>query len=199
MTQIIAERLRKPLWRTDGLFKLFAPHVYRKMMKNIVDMQEFTKSVIEKRRETLESLIQEKEHVEELKKSAEDDVETIGSKKHMALLDILLRATVDGKPLSNEDIREEVETFMFEGHDTTTSGTSFALYVISRYPQVQEKLIAEIKEVIGEGNTPVTYRQLQNLRYMDCVIKESMRLYPPVPIMGRYFEEDTDLSKTYFH
>lgn len=150
---------------------------------------------IEKRRATLENLIKTKA----LNPQFKDEDFDIGAKKHMALLDLLLQASVDGKPLSNEDIREEVETFMFEGHDTTTSGTSFALYVISRHPEVQEKLFSEIREVIGDDKTLApSYTQLQNLHYLECVIKESMRLYPPVPIIGRYFKEDTDLSKFFY-
>lgn len=157
-------------------------------------MQNFTKDVIEKRRSALESKLQSASNQEDVKNTTEDD--SVGRKKRMALLDLLLQATVDGKPLTNEDIREEVETFMFEGHDTTTSGTSFALYVIARHPEVQEKLFNEIREVIGDDKQQkVSYRQLQDLRYMECVIKESMRLYPPVPIIGRYFKEDTDLSE----
>ncbi|XP_075157453.1 cytochrome P450 4d2-like [Haematobia irritans] len=194
VTQIISQRLRTPLWRTDGLFKIFAPFVYRRMMKNIEEMQGFTKSVIEKRRQKLETLIKENQ---EATKGENDngDVEKIGSKKVMALLDLLLRASVDGQPLSNEDIREEVETFMFEGHDTTTSGTSFSLYLISRHPEVQKRIMEEISEVIGDDITTMpSYKQLQGLRYMECVIKESMRLYPSVPIIGRYFAEDTELN-----
>lgn len=156
-------------------------------------MQNFTKDVIEKRRSALENKLKLSTNQEDIKDISEDDF--LGHKKRMALLDLLLQATVDGKPLTNEDIREEVETFMFEGHDTTTSGTSFALYVISRHPEVQEKLFNEIREVIGDDKEQkVSLRQLQDLRYLECVIKESMRLYPPVPIIGRYFKEDTDLS-----
>lgn len=113
----------------------------------------------------------------------------------MALLDVLLQATVEGKPLSNEDICEEVETFMFEGHDTTTSGISFALFLISRHPEVQQKLFEEIRHVMGDDKeSQVSHRELQELKYMECVLKESMRMYPPVPIIGRYFSEDWELS-----
>lgn len=153
-------------------------------------MQKFTKEVIVERRE---SLLQSTnvEKTKDIENNAENE-----SKKHLALLDLLLQATVDGQSLTDEDIREEVETFMFEGHDTTTSGISFTLYLISRYPKVQEKLFAEIREVIGDNKTHApTYAQLQNLHYMECVIKESLRLYPPVPIIGRYLNRDADLSK----
>ena len=114
----------------------------------------------------------------------------------MALLDVLLQSTVNGNALSNEDIREEVDTFMFEGHDTTTSGISFALYLIARHKEVQKKLVEEINEVIGtEKDKPVTYRELQDLKYMECVIKEAQRLYPSVPVIGREITQDTQVGK----
>nr|AID61457.1 cytochrome P450 [Calliphora stygia] len=84
---------------------------------------------------------------------------------------------------------------MFEGHDTTTSGISFALYLIARHPQVQEKLVEEIKQVLGtDKHKPVTYRELQDLKYMECVIKESQRLYPSVPAIGREITEDITIG-----
>lgn len=114
----------------------------------------------------------------------------------MALLDVLLQSTVNGNPLTNEDIREEVDTFMFEGHDTTTSGISFALYLIARHADVQKKLVEEIKQVMGaDKNKPVTYRDLQDLKYLECVIKESQRLYPSVPAIGREITEDIQVGK----
>lgn len=114
----------------------------------------------------------------------------------MALLDVLLQSTVNGAPLTNEDIREEVDTFMFEGHDTTTSGIAFALYLIARHPVVQEKLFEEITHVLGtDRNKAVTYRDLQELKYMELVIKETLRLYPSVPVIGRQIMEDTVVGK----
>lgn len=122
--------------------------------------------------------------------------EVLGSKQRMALLDVLLQSTINGAALSNEDIREEVDTFMFEGHDTTTSGISFALYLISRHPAVQTKLVQEITQVLGTDKTkPVSYRELQDLKYLECVIKETLRLYPSVPAIGREIREDIVLGK----
>lgn len=84
---------------------------------------------------------------------------------------------------------------MFEGHDTTTSAMSFTLYCLSRHPEVQNRAFQEICAVIGtDKNKPVTYRDLQDLKYLECVIKESMRLYPSVPIIGRKMIEDTKIG-----
>lgn len=118
----------------------------------------------------------------------------------MALLDILLSSTVDEQPLSNADIREEVDTFMFEGHDTTKSAIGFTLHCISRHPEVQEKLFAEICEVIGKevGSCELSYRQLMDLKYMELVIKESLRMYPPVPFIGRQITDDCIISMFFF-
>ena len=117
----------------------------------------------------------------------------------MAFLDVLLQSTVDGKTLTNEDIREEVDTFMFEGHDTTTSGISHTLYLLARHPEVQQKVFEEILEVVGsDKDKPITMRELQDLKYLDVVIKESLRLYPPVPMIGRYTEQDIELGENLF-
>ncbi|CAG9827257.1 unnamed protein product [Diabrotica balteata] len=73
------------------------------------------------------------------KDSAVDNNTNIGIKKKLAFLDLLLNCTVDGKPLSRTDIREEVDTFMFEGHDTTSSAISFAIFSLANNPEVQVK------------------------------------------------------------
>ena len=113
----------------------------------------------------------------------------------MAFLDVLLQATIDGKPLSQEDIREEVDTFMFEGHDTTTSGISYCLYLLARHAKVQQRAFNEVIEVLGEDREkPVSMRDLQDLKYLEAVIKESLRMFPPVPMIGRQITEDTKIG-----
>lgn len=119
-----------------------------------------------------------------------------GIKKRTALLDILLDSTVDGVKLSNKDIQEETDNFMFAGHDTTTSAINFLLYNLAKHQDVQQKVYEEIKEVLGtDPLDSYTVNDLSNFKYFELVLKESLRIYSPVPIIGRYLREDVEISK----
>ena len=148
-------------------------------------LHEFTDSVIIARRDEL------------LKKETypKENVDT-ESTRRLALLDVLLQSTIDDKPLSNREIREEVDTFMFAGQDTTSSGMSFCLYNLAKYPEVQQKVYTEVKNVIGcDVDKPVTVQHLKDLNYLELVFKETLRMYPPAPLFGRETQEDAIISE----
>uniref|UniRef100_A0A3Q2Y412 aromatase n=1 Tax=Hippocampus comes TaxID=109280 RepID=A0A3Q2Y412_HIPCM len=86
--------------------------------------------------------------------------------------------------LSDEDIRAEVDTFMFEGHDTTASGISFILHTLACHPEHQNKCREEIAQVLN-GKDTLEWEDLSKLPYTTMCIKESLRLFPPVPGMAR--------------
>lgn len=178
----VSERFLTPWQRIEFLFDLTSTK--RKQDRCAQVMHEFTNKIITERRAKLSQ-----EKSENLENLDDDDV---GLKKKMCLLDVLLQSTVDGKPLTNDDIQEEVDTFTFAGHDTTTNTICFTLFTISKFPEVQRKLNEEIQQVIGEGD--VTFRKINELKYLDLVVKETMRLYPPVPIIARRLHEEVDFG-----
>lgn len=103
------------------------------------------------------------------------------------MLDTLLLAE-SNKKIDGAGIQEEVDTFVFEGFDTTMTAITFILFAIANHENVQQKLYDEIKAHEGDQN-------YSNLTYMDAVIKEALRLYPPVPFIGRVLGEDTVIGK----
>ncbi|XP_078657954.1 cytochrome P450 4F4-like [Branchiostoma floridae x Branchiostoma belcheri] len=106
-------------------------------------------------------------------------------KKYLDFLDILLKTKdEDGNGLSDAEIRDEVDTFMFEGHDTTASGLSWTLYNLARHPEYQERCRQEANSVL-EGRSEVTSPDLPKLSYITMCIKESLRLHTTVPGVGR--------------
>ncbi|KAI2474216.1 hypothetical protein C4B38_000284 [Diabrotica virgifera virgifera] len=122
-----------------------------------------------------------------------DNNTSIGIRKKLAFLDLLLNCTVDGQPLSKTDIREEVDTFMFEGHDTTSSSISFAMFAMANNPEAQQKAFMEQKEMFGDlKDAKPTISQLHDMKYLELVIKETLRLYPSVPVLGRKLTEDME-------
>lgn len=73
---------------------------------------------------------------------------------------------------------------MFEGHDTTATAVTWAMHVFGCYPDVQQKVYDEIREVCGDA-TDLTVEHLSRLKYLECCLKEILRLYPSVPLITR--------------
>ncbi len=92
----------------------------------------------------------------------------------------LLDVTDDeGHHLTDEQIRDEVVTLLLAGHETTAVSLSLTMYLLGKHPEVESKLVAELDDVLG--GRPPTMEDLSELTYTEQVVKESMRLYPPVP------------------
>uniref|UniRef100_A0AAV2LF52 Cytochrome P-450AROM n=1 Tax=Knipowitschia caucasica TaxID=637954 RepID=A0AAV2LF52_KNICA len=124
----------------------------------------------------------------------ESDSDTDG-KKRRAFLDMLLKATdEEGNSMSHQDIQEEVDTFMFEGHDTTAAAMNWALHLLGSHPEVQQKVHQELDQVFGTSERPINTEDLKKLKYLECVIKEGLRLYPSVPFFARTICQDTTIK-----
>lgn len=99
-------------------------------------------------------------------------------KERPVFLDLLLQSEMDGQPLPNEDIRSETMTFMFAGHETTASTLGFFLYCMAKYQDVQKKVYEEIQENVSTFGAELTVKNLNAYKYLDCVFKETLRLFP---------------------
>uniref|UniRef100_A0A8W7NZQ3 Cytochrome P450 n=1 Tax=Anopheles coluzzii TaxID=1518534 RepID=A0A8W7NZQ3_ANOCL len=121
--------------------------------------------------------------------------EELGRKKRLAFLDLLIEASQDGTVLSHEDIREEVDTFMFEGHDTTSAAISWILLLLGTEPTIQDRIVEEIDQIMGGDRERFpTMQELNEMKYLEACIKEGLRLYPSVPLIARRLTEDVDID-----
>ena len=98
----------------------------------------------------------------------------------------------DGSGMSDKQIRDEVMTFFLAGHETTALALSWALYLLSRNPDAEQKLHEELDRVLGGRAAELP--DLPSLIWTDCVIKEAMRLYPPAWAMGRCALKEFELG-----
>ena len=96
-----------------------------------------------------------------------------------------------------EDILEEANVFIFEGHDTTASAVSWTLFLLSQQPEHMAKCYKEIREVFDndDGDEYVTQQQINRLVYFSMCIKESLRMKSPVPKIGRHLQNDVVIGK----
>ncbi|XP_072938483.1 cytochrome P450 4C1-like [Epargyreus clarus] len=123
--------------------------------------------------------------------SVEDD--SIGGKRRLALLDLLLESESKGE-IDLEGIREEVNTFMFEGHDTTAMALTFGLMLLADHEEVQERIFEECTTIFGDSKRTPGLTDQAEMKYLEAVIKEILRLYPSVPFVGRELTEDLTLE-----
>jgi len=89
----------------------------------------------------------------------------------------------DGKPLSRAAIRNEASVIFMAGHETTANTLAWAWFLLSQAPDVRARLHAELDTVLA-GRDP-GFDDIARLPYTRAVIEETLRLYPPVPILGR--------------
>src|SRR5207302_6106380 len=107
------------------------------------------------------------------------------------LLSRLLAAEEDGAGMSDQQIRDEAITIFLAGHETTAVALSWTFYLLSRHPEVEGKLHAELDEVLGDREP--TVEDLPRLDYTRKVLSESMRLFPPAWMIGRQAIADLEL------
>ncbi|XP_063795678.1 cytochrome P450 4B1-like [Pseudophryne corroboree] len=168
ISYLVDHRFRNFIYHNDLIYYL-SPHGLR-FRRALKIAHDHTDRVIKQRKEALKS---------------ERELDKIRQKRHLDFLDILL-CTKDenGTHLSDKEMRSEVDAFMFAGHHTTASAISWIIYCMSKYPEYQERCYEEIREVLGDRDT-VEWEDLGKMTYTATFIKETLRLYPPVPGVAR--------------
>jgi cytochrome P450 len=89
----------------------------------------------------------------------------------------------EGVGMTDRQLHDEIMTLFLAGHETTANVLSWTWLLLGQNPEVERKLIEELARVLG-GRVP-TPADLAQLIYTDMVLRESMRLYPPVWVIGR--------------
>ncbi|XP_066583498.1 cytochrome P450 4g15-like [Prorops nasuta] len=210
MCNIIHRRTYDIRFRPDTFFKFTE---YAKQQEQFLDIiHGLTKRVIKRKKEEFSSEIANRDIVggdSEVKLNKEeegegkttrlhyvrddlDDIEDndIGEKKRLAFLDMMLELSRNGENLTDEEIKEEVDTIMFEGHDTTAAGSSFVLCILGVHQDIQARVYEELREIFQNTDRPCTYQDTLEMKYLERVILETLRLFPPVPAIARKLNQD---------
>ncbi|XP_054270012.1 cytochrome P450 4C1-like isoform X2 [Macrosteles quadrilineatus] len=184
VNELITYREYRPWLYPDSVY--YRTAAGKRYMQCLQKLHSFTENVIRER----------KEHRKNGQQKIKDDKmneDIPGYKRRLALLDLLLETCETmTHPLTDLEIREEVDTFMFEGHDTTAMAIVWTLYLLGKHPDIQEKVAEELDHVLEGTERSFTYDDLSNMKYLERVIKEAQRLYPSVPMIARWLDEDLE-------
>jgi len=114
--------------------------------------------------------------------------------ERMDILSLLTSARdEDGSRLGDSEVRDQLMTLMFAGHDTSTSTVTFLLYELARSPRALSELVAELDGALG-GEPPGAEALHRDLPYLEMVVDETLRLYPPAWIGPRRATADFEFS-----
>ncbi|KAF7967394.1 hypothetical protein HWV62_34447 [Athelia sp. TMB] len=109
------------------------------------------------------------------------------------IMSLLVRARMadkgEGYQMSDGAMMDQVLTFLGAGHETTASGLAWTLWLLAKSPEAQDKLRAEVAPILADEPHP-SYRTLKDMQWLDCVVMESLRLMPPVPMTLRIANKD---------
>ncbi|KAL0901439.1 hypothetical protein ABMA27_006696 [Loxostege sticticalis] len=185
--KLLVQRVTRIYLHSDFLFKYSS---IGKIQEKCLDtVHSLTRKVIRERKEYVEK------NGFDIYDDEEDDSIFLNKKrKKTAMLDLMILAQKDNQ-IDDDGIQEEVDTFMFEGHDTTAAGLTYCLMLLANHIHIQNKIYEELQEVFGDSDRTATMEDLTKLRYLECCIKESLRLYPPVPFISRTLTEDVRLGE----
>lgn len=99
-----------------------------------------------------------------------------------------------GISLNDQEISCNAIVFLLAGFETTAAALTFTSYLLSKNPKVQEKLYDEIISIMPNPDEDVTYERVADLKYLDQVLSESLRVFPPVSEFGREVSEEIEVG-----
>nr|QFR37025.1 cytochrome P450 4G189 [Forficula auricularia] len=205
MSNILHTRHINPFLRLNWVFNL--TKTSKEQVKLLETIHGVTNKIIENKKKDFDSgqkryitssSTKEEDSALSANKGLKDDLDAhdddIGQKKRLAFLDYLLESRDNGNNFTEDEIREEVNTIMFEGHDTTAAGSSFFLSVMGVHPEIQDKIYEELDAIFGDSDRDCTFQDTLEMKYLERCLLESLRMYPPVPLIAREIKKDVRLA-----
>lgn len=117
-------------------------------------------------------------------------------KKPQIFIDQLLTIPLpDGKPFSHKEISDHIYTMIAAGNETSATQAAHTLMYLAMHPEIQEKAVKEIKELLPTPESKITSEVMKNMVYMERIIKESQRLAPVAAVYGRKTIADLQLDQ----
>nr|XP_022920514.1 probable cytochrome P450 4d14 [Onthophagus taurus] len=152
----------------------------------------FTKNFWLERKCIKKILHHTKNIIEDKKKEIKEES---NKRERPILVDILMKQKQTDKNVTYDFIAKQLNLMVAAGFDTSGSAICFALYNLAIFPEIQKKAYEELHSILGDDiNQFITHQHVKEMKYLDLVIKESMRIKTTVPFFLRHLQEDVDFE-----
>ncbi|XP_055540776.1 probable cytochrome P450 313a4 isoform X2 [Wyeomyia smithii] len=183
LLSLMSQRWFKVAFHNDWLYALTP--MYRKTQRLRSDIQEIIEPIITEKRDFLR---QQKQFMDISEKEFD--------RKPMIFVDQLLKMERDGQEITIPEIQCHIYTIIAAGNETSALQTSYIFLMLAMFSDVQQKVYEEITNIYSKsGRQQLSYEALQQQHYLELVIKETMRLFPVAPIIGREAIEPVRLGE----
>ncbi|KAL0840728.1 hypothetical protein ABMA28_015916 [Loxostege sticticalis] len=164
--QILGARILQPWLHSNFIFK--CTNYYTRSVEHVGVITDFVSKIITSKRAALKQNNNEQ-----------------SANEMRSFLELLIESSGGDKGYTDVELLEESLVMLVAGTDTSAVGASFTAVMLSQHTDVQDKVYKELQEVFGDSDRPITAEDLPRLKYLEAVVKETLRLYPPVPITAR--------------
>ncbi|XP_024946520.1 probable cytochrome P450 4aa1 isoform X2 [Cephus cinctus] len=115
--------------------------------------------------------------------------------KKISLLEFMVEISGKHPEFTDEDIINECCTFMLAGQDSVGTATAMTLFLLANHQDWQRNCFEELEEIFGKDERSPTMKDFRDMKCLEMCIKETLRLFPPVPFFARTLGEDVVLGK----
>ncbi|XP_031339691.1 probable cytochrome P450 4aa1 isoform X1 [Photinus pyralis] len=162
----IISRFQRPLYLIENLYRFSS--LSNNETQQQTSFKEFAREILDKRRRSENNL-------------------------EWCLLDHLIRVANTTGEFTDEDIVDQICTFMLSGQDTIAGAVTFTLYNLAKHPETQQKVVEELETVFNKHSF-ISLRSLNEMVYLQQCINESLRLFPSIPLISKKLVEDVQLE-----
>lgn len=174
-------RLKRPWLLFESLYKL--------TKKSKIDTQQSNHYIA-----YCYNLIKKIEESKRLQSSVMTNDETkMQTKEKISLLEYMVNMKQKYSYFNDEAILDECSTFMLAGLESVSTATACTLFLLANHPECQKKCVKELDEIFNNSAT-LTMKSLKKMRYLEMCIKETLRLYPIIPLIARCLTENIKIG-----
>nr|XP_029709535.1 probable cytochrome P450 313a4 [Aedes albopictus] len=174
--------------------RFFSFWLYPDCIDHMTDACQTRQALLKAHHDITENIVRQNKVRERMNMADEQYLASVNSYKQQNFIECLVKYMRTSNHSTQDDIYSHIDMTLFAGNDTTAKSLNYILLMMAMHPDVQERCYQEVMEICPDEAGVISAENATSFTYLDMVCKESMRLFPVVPIMARATNADIKLS-----